>query len=86
MDKITPVKREKFYVLIKNEPKIKDNQTAQEIAQSLHKKKCVEYGLRQEVQPRITELVNKGVIEVVGSRVDNHTHKKVSVYSLREEK
>ena len=82
---ITPVKREKLYVLIKNELMIKDKQTAQEIAEKLHAKKCVEHGLRQEVQPRITELVNRGVIFVVDTRVDTHTHKRVSVYSLKED-
>lgn len=36
----------------------------------------------QQVQPRLTELVQDGLIEVVGKRLDSVTKRRVAVYRL----
>lgn len=54
--------------------------TAREIATVLYKHKQVLEPTRQQVQPRLTELVQDGRIEVVGRRHDNLTDRSVSVY------
>lgn len=54
--------------------------TARECAVILHKKGIVHFGIRQEAQPRITELVQYGKLETVGSKFDVVTKKTVTLY------
>lgn len=54
--------------------------TAREIATVLYKHKKVLEPTRQQVQPRLTELVQDGRIEVCGKRHDSLTGRNVAIY------
>lgn len=54
--------------------------TAREIAVEMHKRGLIPYPARAVIQPRITELVEAGVIEAVGTKLDTETDRKVAVY------
>ena len=54
--------------------------TAREIATVLYKHKKVLEPIRQQVQPRLTELVQDGRIEVCGKRHDSLTDRNVAIY------
>ena len=54
--------------------------TAQEIAVEMHKAGLLPYPARAIIQPRITELVQEGVIETVGKKLCTVTDRKVAVY------
>ena len=54
--------------------------TAREIATVLYKHKKVLEPSRQQVQPRLTELVQDGRIEVCGKRHDSLTGRNVAIY------
>ena len=56
--------------------------TAREIAGIMYEKQYVLYPVRQAVAPRLTELVDEGVIEVVGKVYDHETKRSVAVYKL----
>lgn len=77
----TPIKREKLYNLILNELK-EGSMTAHEIAVQLKKQGHLVYGARQEVAPRLTELEQKGKVEVQGRVYDMDTGKNVHLYGL----
>lgn len=86
MDKITPVNRNKFYVAIKKAYKRKKNMTARECAERLYNMGMLEYPIRQGVAPRICEMLDMGILEENGRKIDNKTHKLVTIYRLREVK
>lgn len=56
--------------------------TAREIAEILYWRGVVVYPVRQAVAPRLTELVDKGIVEVVGKIHDTQTGRNVAVYRL----
>lgn len=58
--------------------------TAREIAIRLYDAGAIEYPARAVVQPRITELVENGTIEVVGKKYDSQTERNVAQYSRIE--
>lgn len=56
--------------------------TAREIAAEMHKMGVLPYPARAVIQPRITELVEAGVIEAIGTKLDAETERKVAVYKV----
>lgn len=60
--------------------------TAREIGAILYRHGLVLSPSRQQVQPRLTELMQDGKIEVVGKRRDSLTRRSVAVYRLVEGK
>ena len=85
MEKITPVNRNKFYVAIKKAYKRKKNMTARECAEKLYNMGMIEFPSRSFVHPRITEMLQMGTLEENGRKIDNKTHKLVTIYRLKEE-
>lgn len=85
MEKITPVNRNKFYVAIKKAYKRKKNMTARECAEKIYNMGLLEYPIRQGVAPRICEMLDMGILEENGRKIDNKTHKLVTIYRLKEE-
>ena len=57
--------------------------TAKEIAVMMMRKGYIPTSERNFVSPRLTELCKTGVVEPIGKKVCDYTHKKVSVFSLR---
>lgn len=55
--------------------------TAKEIATILCASGAVAYPTRSAIQPRLTELVQGGMIRVVGKTEDKTTQRKVAVYA-----
>lgn len=56
--------------------------TAREIAVEMHARGLLPYPARAVIQPRITELVEAGIIEAVGTKLDTETDRKVAVYKV----
>lgn len=56
------------------------NMTAREIAVVLYRYDLVSEPTRQQVQPRLTELVQDGLVEVIGKRYDSRTDRHVALY------
>nr|DAD75963.1 MAG TPA: dissimilatory sulfite reductase D [Siphoviridae sp. ctX926] len=56
--------------------------TAREVAAVLYRHGLVPTSERQQVQPRMNDLQNDGLIEVVGKRLDSVTKRRVAVYRL----
>ena len=54
--------------------------TADDIALQMYEKGYVEYPERNYAHPRLTELMYKGKVEVVGKEISTYTGRKVSVY------
>ena len=54
--------------------------TAREIAQQMHERGLISYPVRQAVAPRLTELVDRGAVEIVGKARDHVTKRRVAVY------
>lgn len=79
------VSKNKLYSMILEQLKYQD-MTAREIAVVLHRHRLVLSPSRQQVQPRLTELMQDGRVEVVGKRLDTLTGKRVAVYRFVEEK
>lgn len=63
-----------------------DNQeqglTARETAVILYNQGMIISNERQATQPRFTELVDEGVVKVIGKRRDEITNRNVAVYAL----
>lgn len=63
-----------------------DNQeqglTARETAIILYNQGMIISNERQSTQPRLTELVDKRVVKVIGKRRDEITNRNVAVYAL----
>ena len=81
---VTPIERQKLYRLI-TEVLSNKELTAREIAEVLFMQGYLMTGTRQEVAPRLTELEKMDRVEVVGSKVDVLTKKRVSIYKLHEQ-
>lgn len=56
--------------------------TARETAIILYNQGMIISNERQATQPRFTELVDKGVVKVVGKKKDAVTNRNVAVYTL----
>lgn len=56
--------------------------TAREIAVDMHQRGLLPYPARAIIQPRITELVEAGVIMAIGTKLDEETERKVAVYKV----
>lgn len=56
--------------------------TAREIAIELYNDGIIKDNSRQATQPRLTELVDKGIVQVVGKKYDKLTERKVASYRL----
>lgn len=56
------------------------NMTAREIAVVMHRHGLVTEPTRQQVQPRLTELTQEGLVEVIGKRYDSRTNRHVALY------
>jgi hypothetical protein len=56
--------------------------TALEIAVTMYKLGYIPYPARAIVQPRVTELVEAGVIEAIGKKYDEETERNVAVYKV----
>jgi hypothetical protein len=78
---VTPIDRNRFYRLI-TEVLSNKELTAREIAEVLFLRGYIMTATRQEVAPRLTELEKMDRVEVVGSKVDVLTKKRVSIYRL----
>lgn len=85
MEKITPVNRNKFYAAIKKILADGKNMTARECSIHLHRLGITETSARQESAPRLTEMLKMGMVEENGRKIDNKTHKLVTIYRLKEE-
>ena len=59
--------------------------SAKQIAVEMVKKGYIPTSERNFVSPRLTELGYMGVVEPVGKKICAYTHKRVSVWALREE-
>ena len=81
---VTPIKREKLYSLILATLNGSEGMTAREVSINLFAQGYIFTPTRQEVAPRCTELVEKGKLEVCGSKIDESTCKRVSIYKLAE--
>ena len=58
----------------------KDVLTAREIAERLCAAGVIDYPARAVIQPRITELVEMGVLKVVGKKYDSQSNRNVAQY------
>ena len=58
--------------------------TAREIAVELHNNGLVPYPTRASVQPRLTEMLDDGVVIVAGKVFDEETKRRVAAYKLSE--
>lgn len=56
--------------------------TAREVAVELYKLKYIPFPVRQAAAPRLTELVDMGLVEVAGKAYDQDTKRNVAVYRL----
>lgn len=56
------------------------NMTAREIAVVMHRHGLVTEPTRQQVQPRLTELTQEGLVEVIGKRYDSRTDRHAALY------
>ena len=59
--------------------------TAKECAVIMNKKGYIPTTERNFTAPRLTEMSERGIVEPIGKKVCQYTHKKVAVYVLREE-
>lgn len=59
--------------------------TAKEVAVRLYEKGYIPTTERNFSAPRLTEMAYRGIVEPVGKKVCQYTHKTVAVYALREE-
>lgn len=58
--------------------------TAHEVALRMCQKGFIPYADRNFSHPRLTELTYKGIVEVVGEKIDNWTGRKCAVYGLTD--
>lgn len=80
--KATAVDKQKFYDWITDALYPHKVMTAYEVSEVLAAKKYIPLATRQAVQPRMTELKEKGVSNTCGKKFDEHTKKWVTAYTL----
>lgn len=76
------VDRQKRYAQIKECLKEKPKQTAKEIAIMMYSKGYIPNTERNFAAPRLTEMCQRGIVDVVGSTKCKWTGRTVSVYDL----
>lgn len=54
--------------------------TAKELAVKMHSNGAVHSPERNSVHPRLNELIDKGLVEVVGKTTCQYTNRKVAIY------
>ena len=59
--------------------------SAKDIAVILYDQHLIPYPVRQATAPRLTELVEEGLVEVCGKAYDIDTERNVAVYRLVEQ-
>ena len=59
--------------------------TARELAVMLHKHGLTLTADRTETAPRLTEMMQRGVVEVCGKKKDSLTGRKAAVYQIAED-
>ncbi|MDD3186731.1 MAG: hypothetical protein PHD70_14595 [Anaerostipes sp.] len=59
--------------------------TARELADILHRKGLCKTTERNETAPRLSEMMEKGIVEVTGKRMDSVTGRMVAVYGIVED-
>lgn len=79
MGKVTAVNRNNMYKWILDALDGAEL-TAREIAVVLHRQGYIPYPIRQATAPRLTELELAQRVAVVGVKIDEESHKTVSVY------
>ena len=84
MQQVTEVNRENMYKWIL-EVLGDSEMTAREIAIVLHNRCLIPLPIRQATAPRLTELVRKGKVEVVGIKVDEESKKTVGIYRSKKD-
>lgn len=80
--KATAVDKQKFYDWITDALYPHKVMTTYEVSEVLAAKKYIPLATRQAVQPRMTELKEKGVLNTCGKKFDEHTKKWVTAYTL----
>ena len=80
--KATAVDKQKFYDWITDALYPHKVMTAYEVSEVLAAKKYIPLATRQAVQPRMTELKEKGVLNTCGKKFDERTKKWVAAYTL----
>lgn len=58
--------------------------TAREVAIALHAQGLTLTEERNETAPRLTEMMQKGIVEVCGKRKDSKTGRKAAIYKIVE--
>ena len=56
--------------------------TARQVSYAMYQKKIIPFPVRQAAAPRLTELVDKGILEVTGKVYDVTTRRHVATYGL----
>ena len=77
------VDRQKRYAQIKECLQEVPKLTAKEIAVIMCLKKYIPTSERNFTAPRLTEMMNAGIVEAVGKKKCSYTGKTVTVYNLR---
>lgn len=72
-----PVRYDQIIYILRKSP---EGMTAKEIAVELYNLKLIPSSERNFVSPRLTELVKKEKVRVVGERVCKYTNRKVAVF------
>jgi len=60
------------------------NSTAKEVAERMNARGWIPTTERNFAAPRLTELVEKGIVEVSGKKKDTATNKRVCTYRIKE--
>lgn len=58
--------------------------TAKETAIEMKLRGYAKYDERNLTAPRFTELLNKGILDCVGTKIDPHTNRRVGLFKLRK--
>lgn len=74
-----PVRYEQIIYILRNNP---EGMTAKEIAVELYNLKLIPSTERNFVSPRLTELVKKEKVKVVGKKICKYSNKKVAVFQV----
>lgn len=76
-------KKRLYELILQTLRDVPDGLTAREVAVILYNQGYLISNERQATAPRMTELVDKGEIVVIGKREDVVTGKNVAIYSLK---
>lgn len=74
-----PVRYDQIIYILRKNP---NGMTAKEIAVELYELKLIPSTERNFVSPRLTELVKKGKVKVIGKRVCQYSNRKVAVFKV----